>query len=275
MKIVEHKKRKKYGQHFLKDERVAEKIVSFANIRRNEVVLEIGPGKGILTSILCKCARKVIAIEIDNKLVRYLERRFSDKTQNLNLIHEDFLKYDLSIFSERIKIIGNLPYSIGTRIIMHLINYREKFSEMLFMLQKEVAERLVASPGTKDYGSLSIFIQLHFSVEIVMSIPPKSFSPPPKVFSALVKIKPKKQLFEQSDSPELFYKIVKIAFSHRRKKLRNNLKALSLLDHDLKKISLETGINFDTRGEMLSIKEYLRLTRSIGKIIEKKNHVNN
>ncbi|MBR35161.1 MAG: hypothetical protein CMH78_06810 [Nitrospinae bacterium] len=273
MRIVKHKKRKKYGQHFLKDERVAEKIVSFADIRRNEIVLEIGPGKGVLTSILFKYARKVIAIEIDNELVRYLERRFSNEAQNLNLIHEDILKYDLSIISERIKVIGNLPYSIGTRIIMHLINYREKFSEMLFMLQKEVAERLVASPGTKDYGSLSIFIQLYFSVEILMNIPPKSFSPPPKVFSALVKIKPKKQLFKRSDNPELFYKIVKIAFSHRRKKLRNNLKALPLLDHDLKKVSLETGINFDVRGEMLSIKEYLKLTRSIGKII--KNHVSN
>ncbi len=258
----------------MKDERIAEKIVSFADIRRNEIVLEIGPGKGILTSILIKYARKVIAIEIDYDLVRHLEKRFSRKAINLNLIHEDFLKYDLSIFSEKIKVIGNLPYSIGTRIIMHLINYREKFSEMVFMLQKEVAERLVASPGTKDYGSLSIFIQLSFSVEILMNIPPKSFSPPPKVFSTLVKIKPKKQLFQQSDDPELFYKIVKIAFSHRRKKLRNNLKALPLLDHDFKKVSLETGINFDMRGEMLSIKEYLRLTRSIGKIIEK-THVNN
>jgi len=271
MKIVKDKKRKKYGQHFLKDERVAEKIVTFAKIRSNEIVLEIGPGKGILTSMLVKYARKVIAIEIDNKLVHYLERRFSKKVQNLNLIHDDFLKYDLSIFSERIKVIGNLPYSIGTRIIMHLINYREKVSEMLFMLQKEVAERLVASPGTKDYGSLSIFIQSYFSIEILMNIPPKSFSPPPKVFSSLVKIKPKKQLFEKFDNPELFYKIVKIAFSHRRKKLRNNLKDLPLLDHDLKKVSLETGINFDMRGEMLSIKEYLKMSRSIGKIIERNN----
>lgn len=268
IKIVKHKKRKKYGQHFLKDEQVAEKIVSFADIRRNETVLEIGPGKGILTSILLKHARKVIAVEIDDGLVRYLEKRFS-KAQYLSVIHEDFLKYDLSIFSERIKVIGNLPYSIGTRIIMHLINYRERFSKMIFMLQKEVAERLVASPGTKDYGSLSIFIQLYFNIEILMNIPPKSFSPPPKVFSALVKLKPKKQLFEHFDNPELFHQIVKLAFSHRRKKLRNNLKELPLVDHDFKKVSLETGINFDLRGEMLSIKEYIKLTRSIEKIIQK------
>ena len=252
----------------MKDEYVAEKIVSFADVRQDETVLEIGPGKGILTSILLSQAQKVIAVEIDDELIRYLKRRFS-KAQNLCLIHKDFLKYDLSILSEKIKVIGNLPYNIGTRIIMHIINFRERFSNVIFMLQKEVAERLVASPGTKDYGSLSIFIQLYFYGEILMNIPPESFSPPPKVFSTIVNLEPKKQLFGQFDNPELFHKIVKLAFSHRRKKLRNNLKALPLGDYDMKEISLETGIDLGLRGEMLSIKEYLRLTQSVSRFIRK------
>ena len=267
---MNYKRRKKFGQHFLKDEFIAEKIVSFGKITKNETVLEIGPGKGILTSILLKHAKKVIAVEIDVGLVRYLNKRFSN-VQHLNLINKDFLKYDLSFFSEKTKIIGNLPYSTGTRIILYLINYRERISEMIFMLQKEVVDRLVASPGIKDYGSLSIFIQLYFDLEILMTISPKSFSPPPKVFSTLVNFRPKEPLFEQFDNPKLFQKIVRLAFSNRRKKLRNNLKSLSLGDHDMKEASLEAGIDLDLRGEMLSIEDYLKLTRSINKLTQKSN----
>lgn len=271
MKILERKKRRRFGQHFLKDESIAEKIVSFAYIEKNETVLEIGPGKGILTSIILEQAEKTIAVEVDDRLIRYLKKRFA-KVENLHLVHRDFLKYDIPLFSEKIKVIGNLPYSAGTKIIKYLMNQRDRFSEMIFMLQKEVAERLVASPGTKDYGSLSIFIQIHFDASILLNISPDAFSPPPKVHSALVKLTPKKQLVVGCDDSELFQKIVKLAFSNRRKKLRNNLKALPVGEHDFKEISRETGINFDQRGEMLSIEEYLRLTKSINKL-QQKNHV--
>lgn len=265
IKTFSRKKRKKFGQHFLKDESIAEKIVSFADVRQNETVLEIGPGKGILTSILLRQAQKVIAVEIDEGLVRYLKRRFS-KVPGLCLVHKDFLKYDLPMFSEKIKVIGNLPYNIGIRIIKNLIKYRERSSEMIFMLQKEVAERLVAFPGIKDYGSLSIFMQLHFSIEILMNISPDSFSPPPKVSSTLVKMKSKKPLLEHFDNPELFHKIVRSAFLHRRKKLKNNLKELSIGNNDMKEISRDAGIDLNLRGEMLSIEDYLKLTRSINKL---------
>lgn len=265
IKALSLKKRKKFGQHFLKDESIAEKIVSFADVRQNETVLEIGPGKGILTSILLKQTQKVVAVEIDEGLVRYLKRRFP-KVPGLCLVHKDFLKYDLPMFSEKIKVIGNLPYSIGIRIIKNLIKYGEISSKMIFMLQKEVAQRLVASPGSKDYGSLSIFMQLHFNIEILMNISPDSFSPPPKVSSTLVGMKPKKPLFKHFDNPELFHKIVKTAFLHRRKKLKNNLKDLSIENYSMEKISRETGIDLDLRGEMLSIEDYLKLTRSINKL---------
>lgn len=259
------KNRKKLGQHFLKNEIIAEKIVSFAEIRNNDTVLEIGPGKGILTSILLKKAKKVIAVEIDDKLIRLLKKRFID-TQNLDLVHEDFLNYDLSPFPKKIKVIGNLPYNIGTRIIKYMIDYKEIFSKMIFLLQKEVAERIAASPGTKSYGSLSIFMQLHYEVETLMNIPPESFSPHPKIFSTLIKMKSKKQLFRQFDNPELFYKVVKLAFLHRRKKIKNNLRPLLTEQNDLKKVSQEAGIDLEQRGEMLSIQEYLKLTRSINKL---------
>lgn len=258
-------KRKKLGQHFLNNEFIAEKIVSFADIRKDDTVLEIGPGKGILTSILLKKAKKVIAVEIDDKLVRFLKKRFLD-AQNLDLVHKDFLKYDLSPFSEKIKVIGNLPYNIGTRIIKYMIDYKGIFSKMIFLLQKEVAERIAASPGKKSYGSLSIFMQLHYEVETLMNISPESFSPHPKIFSTLIKMKSKKQLPRQFDNPELFYKVVKLAFLHRRKKIKNNLRPLFTEQNDLKKVFREAGIDLEQRGEMLSIQEYLKLTHSINKL---------
>jgi 16S rRNA (adenine1518-N6/adenine1519-N6)-dimethyltransferase len=258
-------KRKKFGQHFLNNELIAEEIVSFADIKKNETVLEIGPGKGILTSILLKRANKVIAVEIDDTLVKYLKKRFS-KTQNLSLIHEDFLKFKLPNLTGKIKVIGNLPYNIGVRIIKFMTNHKDGFSKIIFMLQKEVAERLAASPGIKEYGSLSIFTQLHYDLEILMHISPESFSPPPKVFSTLVKMQPKKEALRQLDNPELFQKVVKSAFSHRRKKLKNNLRCFSIGQNDLKVISQETGIDLDMRGEMLSIEEFISLTQSINKI---------
>lgn len=259
------KKQKKLGQHFLNDESIAEKIVSFADVKQNETVLEIGPGKGILTSILLERAKKVIAVEIDESLIRYLNRRFS-KVPGLELVHKDFLKYDIPVFSEKIKVIGNLPYNIGIRIIKKLIKFRVRSYHMIFMLQKEVAQRLVASPGVKDYGSLSIFMQSHFKIEILMNISPNSFTPPPKVSSALIKVKSQESLFKQFDNPELFFKVVKAAFSHRRKKLRNNLKYLSIENNDMKAISRDAGLDLDLRGEMLSIEDYLKLTRSINKL---------
>lgn len=264
------RKRKKFGQHFLNNDIIAEKIVSFAEIERNETVLEIGPGKGILTSILLKEAKKVIAVEIDDGIVRYLEKRFWG-VKNLSLIHKDFLKYELSPFSEKIKVIGNLPYNIGTRIIKYMISYRDKFSKMIFLLQKEVAERLVASPGVKAYGSLSIFMQLHYDIEILMNIAPESFSPPPRVNSTLVKMKPKIELTRCFDNPELFYRIVKLAFSHRRKKIKNNLKPLSIGHNELKKVCQEAGIDLEQRGETLGIEEYLKLTQGIEEIKQKKH----
>lgn len=266
--IVKRRKIKILGQHFLNDLCIANKIVSFANIHENETVLEIGPGKGILTSILFQKAKKVIAVEIDEGLIKHLKKRFTG-VKNLSLVHKDFLKYEIPLFSEKIKAIGNLPYSVGSRIILLLINYRDRFSEMVFMLQKEVAERFVASPGVKSYGSLSIFTQIYYDIEILMNISPESFSPQPKVFSALIKLKPKKHVLEQLDNPELFFQIVRLAFSHRRKKLRNNLKNLFSGENDIEQISRHSGIDLDQRGEMLSIKEYLKLTVSIDKYKEK------
>ncbi len=254
-------RKQKFGQHFLKDESIAEKIVSFANIKKNETVLEIGPGKGIFTSILLRKAQKTIAVEVDRRLVDYLNKRFSGQTA-LDLIHSDFLEYDLSLLPDNVKIIGNLPYNIGTRIVKYLIGCREKSAGMIFMIQKEVAERFVALPGVKEYGSLSIFLQLYFNIEILMTISPESFSPPPKVFSTLVMMKSKKPPFEKTDNPALFHKIVKLAFSQRRKKLRNNLKAFPLQNDVMKKVSQEACIDLDLRGEMLGIEDYLRLARS-------------
>ncbi len=203
----------KYSQHFLIDERVANRQIEYANLNENDVVLEIGAGNGILTKRIAKIA-KVIAIEIDRKFIEKLK-----KIRNVEVIHGDALKIDFNEL-EFNKVISNLPYHISSPITFKLL--QKKFDLGILMYQKEFAERLVAKPGSKEYSRLSVMVYYKADCEILEYVPKKAFYPVPKVDSCIVKIIPIGKRFDVNE--KIFEKVVKILFSHRRKKIKNALK---------------------------------------------------
>jgi len=255
-------RRKRLGQHFLIDESAAEKIVDSASLSSDDTVVEIGPGAGILTSRLADIAKRVIAIEIDKKLCRILKDRLSSY-DNISLVNANALHYDYKDIQERFKVVSNLPYSISTPLTIKLIENREKITDMVLMFQKEVADRISAKPGTKDYGSLSIIAQYRTDVSKLLNLGREAFKPPPKVDSAVIRITPKKEPAVKVMDEELFFNIVKISFSYRRKTLRNNLKSLNLPEEVLDRIFKETGIKPSQRGETLSIEDFARIANFI------------
>lgn len=258
--------RKKFGQNFLVDKNIARKIVCLADIKPDDVVLEIGPGIGALTDILVETGAKVIAVEIDKTLFLVLSERFSEK-KNIEILNEDALKVSYKGLAKRygkkLIVAANLPYNISTAILFKFLEDRGVFLKLILMLQKEVAERLAAKPSCKDYGVLSVFIQLFMDVKLEFKVPPSAFEPKPNVDSAVVSFnildKPKFMI----DDTAMFKRVVKAAFNQRRKMLANTLKGL--MGTDLKSIpnivnALEqAGIDPKRRGETLSIEEFARL----------------
>ena len=248
------KPKKALGQHFLNNKIVAEKIVESLSDYQN--ILEIGPGTGILTQFLLKKKIDLRLVEIDNESVSFL---ISKLKINKNIIYnQDFLKLNLSELFENknFSIIGNFPYNISSQILFKIIDNRELISEMCGMFQYEVAERICEKEGTKKYGILSVLTQAFFDTKLLFEVPNKFFAPPPKVNSAVILLKRKKNL-KINCNEKLFFKIVKISFQQRRKTLRNSLKQLNLTDN------LREHIIFDKRPEQLSVNQFVDLTNLI------------
>ena len=253
-------KPKKYlGQHFLKDENIARKIVESLSISNYSNVLEIGPGTGVLTKYLIEKKINLKLVEIDSDSVNFLKSNL--QIDPLIILENDFLKLQLDdVFTDKFAIIGNFPYNISTQIIFKALEYKNLIPELIGMFQKEVAERICEKKGSKKYGILSVLTQAYYDTEYLFSVPPSVFTPPPKVVSAVIKLVRKKQT-EINYNEKLFFKVVKQSFQQRRKTLRNSLKTFNLTD------SLREDTIFDLRPEQLSVKDFIHLTDLIDKNI--------
>ncbi|NOZ47988.1 MAG: 16S rRNA (adenine(1518)-N(6)/adenine(1519)-N(6))-dimethyltransferase RsmA [Chlorobi bacterium] len=247
--------KKKLGQHFLTDRNIAEKIVSFLKTDSINSILEIGPGKGILTEyILHKKLETIYVVDIDEESIIYLKAKFP-KLDN-KIIQDDFLKSDiLARIESPVGIIGNLPYNISSQIMFKILENKEKVKEVVCMIQKEVAERFVAQPNSKTYGILSVLLQAFFEVNYLFSVSNNVFYPKPKVQSAVVKLV-RKENYQLPCSEKMFFKIVKAGFGQRRKTLRNSLSKI------IEKGKVE-NVLFAKRPEQLSVHEFIELTNLI------------
>ena len=260
--------KKQFGQNFLIDSSVLEHILSFSEINKDDLVIEIGPGIGTLTEALCERAGFVVAIEIDDKLIPILEETLSSK-DNFKLIHGDALKVDyLSLLAEHkefssIKVVANLPYYITTPILMHLIESKIPFQEFVVMMQKEVADRISAEPNTKAYGSLSIAVQYYMTAKVAFIVPRTVFVPAPNVDSAILKMVRREEAAVEVKDEDFFFSVSKASFVHRRKTLWNNLTSRFGKTEEVK-AKLEAGIQAaglkpSVRGEALSLEDFARL----------------
>ena len=241
-----HKARKRFGQNFLVDQQVINQIVSTIAPKRMDSIIEIGPGKGALTFPLIDHLDHIHVIEIDRDLISLLQKKSNKKIT----IHEsDALVFNFDQFTKNIRIVGNLPYNISSPLLFHLLNHRNNIIDMTFMLQKEVVDRIVAAPGNKVYGRTSVIMQAFFDTELMFVVPKESFDPQPKIESAILYLKTKNEPLVQKLKP--FEEIVKIAFSQRRKTLKNCLK--SVLNQS------QTDIDLSQRAEMLSVENFVTL----------------
>lgn len=258
---------KKYGQNFLIDTGVLDRIIAAAEVTENDCVLEIGPGIGTMTQYLAERAREVVAVEIDKNLIPILADTLSGYS-NVTLINEDILKVDVrSIVKEKnggrpVKVVANLPYYITTPIIMGLFEGQVPLQSVTVMVQKEVADRMQAGPGTKDYGALSLAVQYHAKPELVANVPPNCFVPRPAVGSAVVNLrKYEKPPVEVQDEERLFA-IIRAAFNQRRKTLANalgNAAGLGIAKERVMEVLEEMGLSATIRGEALTLAQFAKL----------------
>ncbi len=257
-------KAKKYlGQHFLKDEAIAQKISETLSFKEYEDIIEIGPGTGVLTKYLLRKPINLVAIDLDSESVDFLKNNFffekrEDAKGKLTVLKADFLKYDLlSLFEkEQFAIIGNFPYNISTQIVFKMLEHKAQVPEFSGMFQKEVAERICANEGSKTYGILSVYAQAFYDAEYLFTVPPEVFDPPPKVESGVIRLS-RKGNFKLPVDEKLFLNVIKTAFNQRRKTLRNSLKSFSLSDH------LRANELFDQRPEQLSVASFILLAQKI------------
>jgi len=255
--------KKGWGQHFLIDRNILNKVIQIAQINEKDVVLEVGPGLGEMTIGLAKKAKRVITVEIDSKLVEILKKKVMDYP-NVEVIKGDILKVDFNKLLNQekapVKVVANLPYQISTPLLFRFIESKKLFFTLTLMLQKEVAERMVAPPGGKEYGRLSIFVQLVSNLSIRFFVKPTAFFPPPKVESTVIHITWKEKPMVEVKDEEWFKKIVKGCFSYRRKTLINALKHSDLpLPNDIESKVMKIGIDPQRRPETLSIQELANL----------------
>lgn len=253
MKKNAHPFRKKWGQNFLTDSNLLNRIVRTIEPQENDNFLEIGPGDGSLTELIFPKVKQMVVVEIDPLLIKHLSVR-SD-LEGLNIIHGDILLQDIEDLpiQEPVRIVGNIPYNITSRIIFWLIEQLDFWDDAFIMMQKEVAQRLTANIGTKEYSRISIVVGAYLNMELCFKIPPDVFIPKPKVDSAIIRFTKKSSPIVADNQYEKFNKIVKMAFSKRRKMLRN-----SLNDFDIP-ISIQEEIDFTRRPETLSIEEFAKL----------------
>jgi 16S rRNA (adenine1518-N6/adenine1519-N6)-dimethyltransferase len=252
-----HTPRKRFGQHFLHDQEIISRIVDVIAPGENDHLVEIGPGEGAITFPVLQQSRVLEAIELDRDLVPVLNKR-AEGLGDLQVYQGDVLEFDFASLKKDdrpLRLFGNLPYNISTPLIFHLLDYAEIISDMTFMLQKEMADRLVADFDSEHYGRLSVMVQYCCEAELLFDVPPESFSPPPKVDSSIIRLVPYKTLPYSAQDEKLFSQVVKQAFSMRRKTLRNSLKGL--VDDNVWEAA---GIDSIRRAETLSVEDFVKLS---------------
>jgi 16S rRNA (adenine1518-N6/adenine1519-N6)-dimethyltransferase len=258
-----HAPLKKYGQHFLTSPSIVQKIIEAASLSPKDAVLEIGPGRGVLTGLLAGKAGSVLAVEVDGRLAGDLVRDHSS-VKNLAILNQDFLKLDLSkVLDERgikkFKVVANLPYYITTPILERLFAVRERIESIVVMVQREMADRMAARPGT-DFGSFSVFVQYHAGVEKLFEVPPASFYPPPKVTSTVIRLTPQARPPVKVGDEDAFFKFVQKSFSQRRKMLRAVFRqAFDLDEAGLASLAAKSGIDLTRRPQTVSLPEFATL----------------
>ena len=259
---------KKFGQNFLIDSHVLEKIIDAANITKDDFVLEIGPGIGTMTQYLSEHAREVMAVEIDHNLIPILKETLAGY-DNVEVLNEDILKVDIGKIAEKknqgrpIKVVANLPYYITTPIIMGLFEKNVPMDSLTVMVQKEVAQRMQAGPGTKDYGALSLAVQFYAEPYIVANVPPNCFMPRPKVGSAVICLTRYKDMPVKVKNEQLMFSIMRASFNQRRKTLQNGINNSSTLHFSKEQVvdALDKmGLSPKIRGEALSLEQFARLS---------------
>ena len=265
---------KKFGQNFLIDTHVLEKIISAARITKNDCVLEIGPGIGTMTQYLAENAGHVVAVEIDRNLIPILKETLADY-DNVTVINEDILRVDIKALAEEynggkpIKVVANLPYYITTPIIMGLFESGVPIDNITVMVQKEVADRMKEGPGSKDYGALSLAVQYYAEPEIVANVPPNCFIPRPNVGSAVIRLTRHKEMPVEVRDPALMFKIIRASFNQRRKTLQNGLGNAPELPYTKEQIAAaiaEMGLTPTIRGEALSLAQFAQLSDILGEM---------
>ena len=263
---------KKFGQNFLIDTHVLEKIISSAGITKDDFVLEIGPGIGTMTQYLCESAREVMAVEIDKNLIPILSDTLS-AYDNVTVVNEDILKLDIAKTAiehndgKPIKVVANLPYYITTPIIMGLFESHVPLESITVMVQKEVADRMQAVPGTKDYGALSLAVQFYSKAEIVANVPPNCFMPRPNVGSAVIRLTCHKDRPVEVKNEAFMFRLIRASFNQRRKTLQNGLsndRSLNLSKEQIAAAIEQLRLSPTVRGETLSLGQFAELSNVLG-----------
>jgi len=249
---MSHQARKRFGQNFLVDDQIVNRIVATISPKKSDNIVEIGPGKGALTFPLLQNLDHLSVIEIDRDLISLLKLKKQDK---LTIYEADALKFDYGLISDNLRIVGNLPYNISSPLLFRLLSSKNQIIDMTFMLQKEVVDRIVASHSSKTYGRISVMMQAFFEVESMFTVPKESFDPQPKIESAILYLKTRTKPL--TENIKLLEKIVKISFSQRRKTLKNCLK--SILSQE------QTKIDLSQRAEMLSVENFITLMKDYEK----------
>lgn len=254
-----HRAKKNFGQNFLQDDAIIGQIIQAIYPKSTDHMIEIGPGLGALTKPILPAVEQLDVIEIDNDLIAPLEK-LKQAHPKLTIRHQDALTFEFNQYkgSKQLRIIGNLPYNISTPLLFHLLSYKDLIKDMHFMLQKEVVQRICAEPNTKAYGRLSVMLQYYCHTEMLFLVPPTAFSPPPKVDSAILRLIPKTSLEPTLTNPKHFAKLVKQAFSQRRKTLKNTLKTM-----DCGEALSELGIDKKMRAEQVSVENFARLSNRL------------
>jgi len=257
-----HKHKKKFGQNFLNNHQILEQILEVSEVAANENILEIGPGDGALTTLLLENAKKVTCVEIDRDLEKILVPKFSEN-KKFNLIMKDVLTLDFEKdISEKVKVVANIPYYITSSIIKKLLENKEYVDEIYIMVQKEVAERIAAKPGTKARSVLTLSIEYFGDAELLFVIPRENFTPVPNVDSAFLKIIPRKNnKYIDMISEKTFFKYVKASFQTKRKNITNNIARLGFNKTELRELLEKNGINHKKRAEEFSIDEFVELIK--------------
>lgn len=268
--------KKKFGQNFLIDPHVLDKIVDAAQITKDDFVLEIGPGIGTLTQYLCENARQVLAVEIDDKLIPILKETLQPY-DNVEVLHGDILKQDIQQIADTyndgkpIKVVANLPYYITTPIIMELFESHVPLANVTVMVQKEVADRMKAEPGTKDYGALSLAVQYYAKPYIAAFVPPNCFMPRPNVGSAVIRLDCLARVPVEVHNEKLMFRLIRASFNQRRKTLQNgiaNSAELSFTKEQAARAIEQTGFDVRIRGEKLELEEFARLADELERMTE-------